>query len=41
MATETVATLQYMAPESMSRSIYTEKSDIYSFGIVAYEILTE
>lgn len=41
MATETVATLQYMAPESMAKSIYTEKSDIYSLGILAYEILSE
>ena len=41
MNTETVATLQYMAPEAMSQSVYTEKSDIYAFGIVAYEILFE
>ena len=39
--TETVATLQYMAPEAMSQSVYTTKSDIYAFSIVAYEILFE
>lgn len=39
--TETVATLQYMSPEAMSQSIYTTASDIYAFGIVAYEILFE
>jgi serine/threonine protein kinase len=39
--TETVSTLQYMSPEAMSQSIYTTASDIYAFGIVAYEILFE
>lgn len=41
MNTETVSTLQYMAPEAMSKSQYSKYSDIYSFGIVAYEILFE
>jgi len=35
--TETTATLNYMSPESMAKSIYTEKSDIYSFGITCWE----
>lgn len=39
--TETVATLQYMAPEAMAKSQYTSSSDIYAFGIVAFEILFE
>jgi serine/threonine protein kinase len=30
-----------MAPESMAKSIFTEKSDIYSLGILAFEILSE
>lgn len=41
MNTETVSTLQYMPPEAMSKSQYSKSSDIYSFGIVAYEILFE
>lgn len=41
MNTETVATIQYMAPESMGKGIYTSKGDIYSFAIIAYEILYE
>lgn len=39
--TETVATLQYMSPEAMKQSQYSQSSDIYSFGIVAYEIIFE
>lgn len=39
--TETVATLQYMAPEAMRNGIYTDKGDIYSFAIISYEILYE
>lgn len=39
--TDTVATLQYMSPESMKQSVYTPASDVYSFGIVAWELLTE
>jgi serine/threonine protein kinase len=30
-----------MAPESMSKSIYSTYSDVYSFSILAYEVLTE
>lgn len=30
-----------MAPEAMSKSKYSKSSDIYSFGIVAFEILFE
>lgn len=41
MNTETVSTLQYMAPESMQKGVYSTKGDIYSFGIIAYEILYE
>ena len=39
--TETVSTLQYMAPEAMSQSVYSSASDIYSFGMLAYEVLFE
>merc|ERR1711916_9687 len=37
-----VGTYPYMAPEVFeSGSEYTEKSDVYSYGIVLWEILTE
>lgn len=39
--TETVATLQYMAPESMHSSSYTTASDVYAFGVVGWELLSE
>lgn len=39
--TETVGTLQYMAPESMHSSSYSTASDIYSFGVVGWELLAE
>lgn len=39
--TETTGTQQYMAPESLSKSIYSSASDIYGFGIVMWEMLME
>ncbi|CAN8317747.1 unnamed protein product [Cochlearia groenlandica] len=35
-----VGTLIYMAPELLRKEMYTEKSDIYSFGILINELLT-
>ncbi|XP_020883145.1 protein kinase and PP2C-like domain-containing protein [Arabidopsis lyrata subsp. lyrata] len=35
-----VGTLIYMAPELLRKDMYTEKSDIYSFGILINELLT-
>ncbi|KFK36954.1 hypothetical protein AALP_AA4G194000 [Arabis alpina] len=35
-----VGTLIYMAPEILKKEMYTEKSDIYSFGILINELLT-
>lgn len=32
--------MPYMAPEVLQNKPYTQSSDIYSFGIIAYEILT-
>jgi len=32
--------LPYIAPEVLRGQLYTQKSDIYSFGIVAYEIMS-
>lgn len=39
--TETVSTLRYMAPESISKTQYSEKSDIYAFAVCAFEIIEE
>lgn len=38
---DTIATLHYMAPECMLRGQYTVASDIYSFGVVCWELLHE
>lgn len=35
-----VGTLVYMAPEVLSNEKYSEKADIYSFGVVLWEIFT-
>jgi serine/threonine protein kinase len=35
-----VGTLIYMAPEILRKDMYTEKADIYSFGILINELLT-
>jgi serine/threonine protein kinase len=37
---EIYGVLPYVAPEVLLRESYTQSSDIYSFGIIAYEILT-
>lgn len=34
-----VGTLVYMAPESLTSSIFTEKSDVWSIGIMCYQLL--
>lgn len=39
--TDTVSTLEYMSPETLNESIYYKESDIYSFGILIYEVLRE
>ena len=36
---DTIATLHYMAPECMLRGYYSAHSDIYAFGILAWELL--
>lgn len=40
-STETMSTINYMAPETLSKSKYSAASDIYSFGICLYELLQE
>ncbi|MGB7061582.1 MAG: tetratricopeptide repeat protein [Candidatus Zixiibacteriota bacterium] len=37
---ETKGTLPYMAPEMLSRAALDERSDLYSLGIVLYEVVT-
>ena len=39
--TDTCSTLEYMSPETLNFSVYYKQSDIYSFGVLAYEVLTE
>jgi len=39
--TETLSTLEYMSPETLNYSVYYKESDIYSFGVLAYELLVE
>lgn len=36
--TAKVGTFQWMAPEVIAGSNYTEKADVYSFGIILWEI---
>jgi serine/threonine protein kinase len=37
----TVATVEYMAPESIMKGLYSVKSDVYSFGMIIWEVLSE
>lgn len=39
-ARELVGTLRYIAPETLQHSITTQASDLYSLGVVAYELIT-
>ncbi|KAK7265672.1 hypothetical protein RJT34_33295 [Clitoria ternatea] len=39
LSTETTETLGYMAPEYLTKGQMTEKADIYSFGVLAVEIV--
>lgn len=41
MNTDTCSTLEYMSPESIKLQVYYKESDIYSFGVLMYEVLTE
>jgi len=39
--TNTTSTFDWMAPEFMERKIFSEKSEVYSFAILMFEILSE
>lgn len=39
--TDTIATLQYMAPECLTKGIYSFASDVYAFGVLSWELLHE
>lgn len=36
--TSKIGTYQWMAPEVISGQIYTTKADVFSFGIIMWEI---
>jgi len=40
LMTGNLGTCQYMAPEVIQSKNYTEKADVYSFGLVMWEVLT-
>jgi serine/threonine protein kinase len=39
-ATDAIGTPAYMAPEMHDDGAYTDKIDVYAFGLIVYEILT-
>jgi len=38
--TSNIGPLKWMAPESIDKKVYSEKSDVWSFGILVFEILS-
>ncbi|KAH3767115.1 mitogen-activated protein kinase kinase kinase [Pelomyxa schiedti] len=40
MMTCNIGTVQYMAPELFANEKYTEKADVYAFGVVLWELIT-
>jgi len=40
-STSNVGPLRLMSPEALSKKKYSEKSDVWSFGVCCYEILAE
>lgn len=39
--TNTVSTLEYMSPETFKNSVYLIESDVFSFGVLLYELFAE
>lgn len=39
--TDTISTLEYMSPEALNEGVYRLESDIYSFGVLMYEVMSE
>jgi len=39
MMTENTGTFHWMSPEVMDAKPYTQKTDVYSYGIVLYEVI--
>ena len=33
--------IRYLAPEALERGRYSEKSDVWAFGVMAWELLTD
>jgi serine/threonine protein kinase len=36
-----IGPIRWMAPESLRQHVYSKKSDVWSFGIVVYEIVAQ
>jgi serine/threonine protein kinase len=39
--TSSIGTINYCSPEVMNNKVFTEKCDVYSFGIIMYEVFFE
>ncbi len=39
--TDTLSTMEYTSPETFNNSVYLKESDIFSFAVMAYELLLE
>jgi len=38
MNTNSIATVKYMAPEFIAKQVFTAKSDVFSYGMILWEI---